>query len=158
VASFNFLISPPSRPVSPDRVEDDHPALAEDDFREPFDPLPLAEISRSEVLEDQGWGERRQLEEPTAPPELESRGRVLLGYQASATYGLGSVWCWVDEEKGDGKLIDGWWEVKERNMGVVTEVTSGLAPGHHTLHCELLKHTLDPEGRTGFRIFAVMHD
>ena len=40
----------------------------------------------------------------------------------------------------------------------VEEVVSGIEPGPHTLHCELLEHTLDPQGRTEFRIFAVMHD
>ena len=40
----------------------------------------------------------------------------------------------------------------------VEKVASGLTPGAHTLHCELLEHTLDPLGQTEFRIFAVMHD
>lgn len=41
---------------------------------------------------------------------------------------------------------------------MVEEVASGLTPGAHTLRCELLEQTLDPDGHTEFRIFAVMHD
>ena len=40
----------------------------------------------------------------------------------------------------------------------VEEVAVGVGPGSHTLHCELLEHTLDPTGGTEFRIFAIMHD
>jgi hypothetical protein len=40
----------------------------------------------------------------------------------------------------------------------VTEVARGLAPGPHTLHCELLEPTRDSKGGNEFRIFAVVHD
>lgn len=43
-------------------------------------------------------------------------------------------------------------------MSRVEEVAVGVGPGSHTLHCELLEHTLDPTGGTEFRIFAIMHD
>jgi hypothetical protein len=43
-------------------------------------------------------------------------------------------------------------------MGRVDEVVDGLTPGPHTLHCEVLEHTLDPGGGTEFRIFAVIYD
>lgn len=57
----------------------------------------------------------------TIPPRIghgsgKRNGRVLIGYQRSFGYGLGSVECWVDE--GARRRIDGWWEIKERNMGV----------------------------------------
>lgn len=58
---------------------------------------------------------RRQHEEEESWDE---GGRVLVGYQRSATYGLGSVWCWVDEDRGEGTMIDGWWDIAERNMGM----------------------------------------
>ncbi|WVQ94715.1 hypothetical protein IAU59_001795 [Kwoniella sp. CBS 9459] len=85
-------------------------------------------------------------------------GSVLIGYQRSAKLGLGSVWCWVDEARMQGTQVDGWWRLDKRNMGMVKEVASGLEPGKHTLHCELLRETLDPGGGTEFRLFAVMHD
>ncbi|WVF66903.1 hypothetical protein IAT40_001646 [Kwoniella sp. CBS 6097] len=85
-------------------------------------------------------------------------GSVLIGYQRSAKLGLGSVWCWVDDARMQGTQVDGWWRLDKRNMGMVKEVASGLEPGKHTLHCELLRETLDPGGGTEFRLFAVMHD
>lgn len=85
-------------------------------------------------------------------------GTVAVGYQRSAHYGLGSVWCWVDEDRSAGKRLDGWWEIKERNMGIVDKIATGLAPGRHRLQCELLDETRDPQGRKEFRIFAIMHD
>ncbi|WVW79988.1 hypothetical protein I302_101961 [Kwoniella bestiolae CBS 10118] len=87
-----------------------------------------------------------------------SGGSVLIGYQRSAKLGLGSVWCWVDDDRIQGTQVDGWWKLDKRNMGMVKEIASGLQPGKHTLHCELLKETLDPSGGTEFRLFAVMHD
>lgn len=77
------------------------------------------------------WQEKRYLvsREPgsivsfdfTIPMQLnhgsaKRNGRVLIGYQRSFGYGLGSVDCWVDD--GARKRIDGWWDIKERNMGV----------------------------------------
>lgn len=85
-------------------------------------------------------------------------GTVAVGYQRSAAFGLGSVLCWIDGQREAGKRLDGYWDVKARNMGIVDQVATGLNPGPHTLSCEVLRETLDPEGRTEFRIFAVMHD
>ncbi|KAL7419642.1 hypothetical protein Q5752_005555 [Cryptotrichosporon argae] len=94
-----------------------------------------------------------------APVEVDGKGgSVSIGYQRSANYGLGSVWCWVDEARDAGRRIDGYWPMKERNMGIVDEIVDGLAPGPHRLQCELLEDTLDPLGRREFRLFAVMHD
>jgi hypothetical protein len=39
----------------------------------------------------------------------------------------------------------------------VTEVARGLAPGPHTLHCELLEPARESKGGNEFRIFAVVH-
>jgi hypothetical protein len=48
--------------------------------------------------------------------EVDDTGRVHIGYQMSYHYGLGSVECWVDQ--GARTRIDGWWMLKERNMGM----------------------------------------
>jgi hypothetical protein len=45
-------------------------------------------------------------------------GAVLIGYQRSAILGLGSVYCWVDEDREEGTTINGYWDIKERNMGM----------------------------------------
>ncbi|ORY23426.1 hypothetical protein BCR39DRAFT_549216 [Naematelia encephala] len=173
IASFHFVISPPASPDNEEPItqeelasptaEETQPSIEEDISR--FHPLPLAARpggpynpnpigSRGLGLDSDGLEKRQHW----AADSWDEGGRVLLGYQRSATYGLGSVWCWADDQKDEGTLIDGWWEIAERNMGMVTEVASDLAPGPHTLHCELLEHTLDPKGRTEFRIFAIMHD
>lgn len=53
-------------------------------------------------------------------PRKVGLGYVKIGYQRSATYGLGSVECWVDERSRpeDKVRVDGWWDIKERNMGM----------------------------------------
>ncbi|KAK8861417.1 hypothetical protein IAR55_002236 [Kwoniella newhampshirensis] len=102
--------------------------------------------------------ERRWISGPNQPRSRKADGSVLIGYQRSAKLGLGSVWCWVDDDRMQGTQVDGWWKLDKRNMGMVKEVASGLEPGRHTLHCELLQQTLDPGGGTEFRLFAVMHD
>ncbi|WWC87702.1 uncharacterized protein L201_002594 [Kwoniella dendrophila CBS 6074] len=86
-----------------------------------------------------------------------SGGRILIGYQRSIS-GFGSVWCWVDDDRLKGTQVDGWWKLNKRNMGMVKEIASDLKPGKHTLKCELLKETLDPQGGNEFRLFAIMHD
>ncbi|KLT45969.1 hypothetical protein CC85DRAFT_239698 [Cutaneotrichosporon oleaginosum] len=91
-------------------------------------------------------------------PRSDATGTVAVGYQRSAHYGLGSVWCWVDSDRAGGVRLDGYWEIKERNMGIVDTVATGLAPGPHRLSCELLPDTRDPQGRKEFRLFAIMHD
>ncbi|WVQ79025.1 hypothetical protein IAT38_001117 [Cryptococcus sp. DSM 104549] len=101
---------------------------------------------------------RRFLTAPNERQASDAGGSVFIGYQRSAKLGLGSVWCWVDDERMRGTQVDGWWKLDKRNMGMVKEIASGLEPGTHTLHCEVLKETLDPTGGTEFRLFAVMHD
>ncbi|BEJ13648.1 hypothetical protein CspHIS471_0308220 [Cutaneotrichosporon sp. HIS471] len=91
-------------------------------------------------------------------PRSEATGTVAIGYQRSAHYGLGSVWCWVDSDRIGGVRLDGYWDIKERNMGIVDKVATGLAPGRHRLSCELLPDSRDPQGRKEFRLFAIMHD
>ena len=50
--------------------------------------------------------------------EIIEGARVMIGFQQSATLGLGSVYCWVDDNQSDGTRVDGWWEIEERNMGM----------------------------------------
>ena len=44
--------------------------------------------------------------------------RVMIGFQRSAVLGLGSVFCWVDNDTASGRRVEGWWEIEERNMGM----------------------------------------
>ncbi|WWC99168.1 hypothetical protein V866_006063 [Kwoniella sp. B9012] len=111
----------------------------------------------SEIL-DSDKESRRFISSPNKRQNRGSGGSILIGYQRSAKLGLGSVWCWVDDDRIQGTQVDGWWKLDKRNMGMVKEIASGLQPGKHTLHCELLKETLDPSGGHEFRLFAVMHD
>ncbi|KAL0252442.1 hypothetical protein I308_101834 [Cryptococcus tetragattii IND107] len=101
---------------------------------------------------------RRYISQPDARQNPQAGGSILIGYQRSAKLGLGSVWCWIDDDREGGQRVDGWWKLDKRNMGMVKEIAAGLAPGKHTLTCEVLEDTLDPTGGTEFRLFAVMHD
>jgi hypothetical protein len=92
----------------------------------------------------------------SATPMTESAA-VLISYQRSAKFGLGSILCWVDDARDNGKVIDGYWKEKERNMGMVALVAADLSPGEHRLSCELLEQTADPGGGHEFRFIAVMH-
>ncbi|RSH94515.1 hypothetical protein EHS25_004318 [Saitozyma podzolica] len=103
-------------------------------------------------------GRRRSLTGDVATRQMPGQGTVGLGYQRSKLLGFGAVSCWVDDRRQDGVHLDGWWDIEERNTGVVTEVARGLAPGPHTLHCELLEPTRESKGGNEFRIFAVVHD
>ena len=95
---------------------------------------------------------------PIRRQEAEGSNTVGISFQQSATFGLGSVYCWVDDDVDNGSRVDGWWPIKERNMGSVAEVASGLVPGPHVLHCEVMEETLDPGGGHEFRLIAVMYD
>lgn len=94
--------------------------------------------------------------EEQARPETGSAS-VLIAYQRSAQFGLGSVLCWVDNSRDSGVVIDGYWSEKERNMGMVSVVAEHLSAGPHRLSCELLERTADPGGGHEFRFIAVMH-
>lgn len=37
-------------------------------------------------------------------------GRVRVTYLKSKTFGLGNVWCWLDDDRKNGKKIVGWWD------------------------------------------------
>jgi hypothetical protein len=194
LASFDFVLQPPEvevvDPPLPEVAMEEEPAPEPEIGRNRFKPIPLGmrpegpyNINPVGVTDKRvylGNVRRQDGEESEAEQEIEvtrergEDGRVMIGYQRSATLGLGSVWCWVDDDREGGRMIEGYWAMRQRNMGMwvgllrhscsrwdlyrVTEVTSGLSPGPHRLYCELVDHTLDPLGRTEFRIFAVMHD
>ncbi|KAL7419490.1 hypothetical protein Q5752_006328 [Cryptotrichosporon argae] len=81
-------------------------------------------------------------------------GSVKLYYQRSAQFGLGSVSCWVDNYKDHAVRIDGTWE-RPFNIGQEAVIMDRLSPGNHTLWCQLLDETLDPNGGKEFRIIGV---
>lgn len=84
-----------------------------------------------------------------------SFGSVELYYLRSREFGLGSISCWVDDERWDSKRADGYWNV-EYNIGQSVTVRNDLASGEHELHCELLEETKDPQGGHEFRVISVM--
>jgi len=98
-----------------------------------------------------------ELDTRAPPPARAESASVLISYQRSAMFGLGSVLCWVDDDRGVGQIIDGYWREKERNMGMVAVVAENLTPGPHRLSCELQEKTADPGGGQEFRFIAVMY-
>jgi hypothetical protein len=43
--------------------------------------------------------------------EVGVMGRVRITYLRSKTFGLGDVWCWLDEDKAQGVRVEGWWQL-----------------------------------------------
>ncbi|KZS87476.1 hypothetical protein SISNIDRAFT_491045 [Sistotremastrum niveocremeum HHB9708] len=95
--------------------------------------------------------------------EVGPLGRARVSYLRSKSFGLGSVWCWVevegvpDSEKRFGHKLDGYWDRDKINVGSADAVAQRLPPGSHTLHCRLLgsDESADPGKGTEFRIIAV---
>ncbi|KAL7421921.1 hypothetical protein Q5752_003693 [Cryptotrichosporon argae] len=86
--------------------------------------------------------------------ELETNVGVVKIYSLkSQTFGLGKIACAVDG--GESVIVDGYWEQSE-NIGRFAIIAEGLAPGTHTLACELLTETSDPGNGTEFRLISVM--
>ncbi|KAL7419165.1 hypothetical protein Q5752_006001 [Cryptotrichosporon argae] len=81
-------------------------------------------------------------------------GTVRLYYQRSAEYGLGAVQCWVDDAPDRRATVDGYWD-RPYSVGQEFTVRNDLAPGEHTLHCEIAEGTKDPKGGKEFRIIGV---
>lgn len=61
---------------------------------------------------------RRYISQPNAKQNPQAGGSILIGYQRSAKLGLGSVWCWIDDDRDGGQRVDGWWKLDKRNMGM----------------------------------------
>ncbi|KAJ3762212.1 hypothetical protein EV360DRAFT_79507 [Lentinula raphanica] len=82
-------------------------------------------------------------------------GRIRVTYLRSESYGLGSAWCWVDDNRNQGKRLDGYWPHKNIHVANSEVITESATPGEHILQCEIMKETRDPRGGTEFRIVAV---
>nr|ODN82567.1 hypothetical protein L203_05376 [Cryptococcus depauperatus CBS 7841] len=83
-------------------------------------------------------------------------GAIKMYALKSKTFGLGTVECWVDEEKEKSVKVAGWWDNGDANIGRFASLRHDLLPGIHTVHCELLQETLDPGGGHEFRIISMM--
>ena len=141
LAMFDFTVT---------NSEVESPSEAEEDERVQEEALKVDKME----LEQRALGNGDGREHPR--PETGSAS-VLISYQRSAMFGLGSVLCWVDSARDVGVVIDGYWKEKERNMGMVSVVAEHLTAGKHRLSCELLDRTADPGGGHEFRFIAVMH-
>jgi hypothetical protein len=131
----------------------------EDESSTPISDADANEGEPSESKQD-GYAEGFEiieLDTRAPPPARAESASVLISYQRSAMFGLGSVLCWVDDDRASGQTIDGYWREKERNMGMVALVAENLKPGPHRLSCELLQQTADPGGKQEFRFIAVMY-
>ncbi|KAJ3786705.1 hypothetical protein GGU10DRAFT_418738 [Lentinula aff. detonsa] len=82
-------------------------------------------------------------------------GRVRVTYLRSESFGLGSMWCWLDDNRQKGRRLDGYWHLKDINVANTHAIVEDATPGEHILHCEIMKETKDPGGGTEFRIVAV---
>ncbi|WWC93165.1 uncharacterized protein L201_008133 [Kwoniella dendrophila CBS 6074] len=74
----------------------------------------------------------------------------------SKTFGLGTVECWANEDKHKSVKIAGWWDNGDANIGRFATIRTDLPKGRHTITCELLEETSDPEGGHEFRLISMM--
>ncbi|GHJ85051.1 hypothetical protein NliqN6_1453 [Naganishia liquefaciens] len=89
--------------------------------------------------------------------DIETRLGIIKMYSLrSKTFGLGSVWCWVDGKREQGVRADGYWDNGNANIGRFTTIADNLQPGLHSVECELLEDTKDPGGGHEFRIISLM--
>lgn len=125
ILSVPFTVLP-TTPHNPPLEDISDPKDDETSTRIGFEPLPLAMRPKSPynvqpmgvIIDNIGRrhaGVKRQYPEVE---EVSDGARVLIGFQKSATLGLGSVFCWVDEDKSGGRRVEGWWEIEERNPGM----------------------------------------
>lgn len=145
LAMFDFTVTN-SEVESPSEDEDEDDKGGQD---EKMDIIELTQRAPAPATPD--------VERAKQPRPETGSASVLISYQRSAMFGLGSVLCWVDSERDAGVVIDGYWKEKERNMGMVSVVAEHLTAGKHRLSCELLDRTADPGGGHEFRFIAVMH-
>lgn len=45
--------------------------------------------------------------------EVGVMGRVRITYLRSKTFGLGDVWCWIDDDRKGGTKIESWWKLEK---------------------------------------------
>ncbi|KAK8870123.1 hypothetical protein IAR55_000693 [Kwoniella newhampshirensis] len=89
--------------------------------------------------------------------ELETNvGLVKMYSLKSKTFGLGTIECWVDEERDRSAKVIGWWDNGDINIGRFDTIRDDLRPGRHTVTCEVLEETSDPGGGHDFRMISLM--
>ncbi|WWD15584.1 hypothetical protein CI109_100006 [Kwoniella shandongensis] len=89
--------------------------------------------------------------------EMETNVGVVKMYSLkSKTFGLGTIECWVDGEKDRSVKIVGWWDKGDINIGRFDSIRDNLPPGQHTVTCEVLEETSDPDGGHEFRLISMM--
>ncbi|QRW05670.1 capsule structure designer protein [Ceratobasidium sp. AG-Ba] len=82
-------------------------------------------------------------------------GLIRISYLKSKTFGLGSVKCWVDDNEGAARRIDGWWNEDGLNISRDSNIAEGVTPGPHEVTCEVLSETKDPGGGHEFRLISL---
>lgn len=86
-------------------------------------------------------------------PDVEVSGGFLgVYYLRSSSMGLGNLRCWADGDEGAAKLLVGQWGYV--SVGSVGAVATGLAPGKHSLTCEVDKTT---NAQPGDQVEGSMH-
>ncbi|KAF8511952.1 hypothetical protein BU17DRAFT_54299 [Hysterangium stoloniferum] len=80
--------------------------------------------------------------------------RVRITYLRAKTFGLGNVWCWVDDDQ-PRTPVQGWWDIDGINVAQVAVISTRATPGKHNLTCEVAPHTADPKGGHQFRLIAI---
>ncbi|GJJ16093.1 hypothetical protein Clacol_010372 [Clathrus columnatus] len=87
--------------------------------------------------------------------------RVRITYLKSKTFGLGDVWCWLDDDRAKGTKVSGWWNKENLNIARqsyyfrVIVLSENAEPGKHTVTCEIMQETSDPGKGHEFRLIAV---
>lgn len=59
--------------------------------------------------------------------------RVRLTHLRSKTFGLGDIWCWLDDDKKGGTRIVSWWKV-EKMCVILFSSRSGVDAGFRRRH------------------------
>lgn len=82
-------------------------------------------------------------------------GSASLFYQRSKKYGLGIIYCWVDDDEEIGVYMDGYWN-KDQSVPQSSLISDKLEPGDHLLSCKIHTDTKDPGGGHEFRITTLI--
>ncbi|KAI5474708.1 hypothetical protein MNV49_002553 [Pseudohyphozyma bogoriensis] len=82
-------------------------------------------------------------------------GSWTLYYLRSPKKGLGNLWCFSDDNREEGVMVEGYW-TRKMDVGEVLPIQKGLEPGFHTLSCEVDESTSDPDGGHTFLIVALI--
>ncbi|KAL7409798.1 hypothetical protein BDY24DRAFT_401796 [Mrakia frigida] len=72
-------------------------------------------------------------------------GQVTAYFLKSAKYNLGSMDCWIDDDKSRLARLQGWWSNGQSVGEYKTIFDGGIAPGKRILHCEILEWSDNPD-------------